>query len=1047
MNNESYLRLERHFHHVSDLPGEERATYIKRVEAEEPELAGQLEALLDAMEEPAGGEADSLGLGPGLFQALLPEDGSRDDDASLPTSIGPYRVLRRVGAGGMGVVFEAEQRSPRRRVAIKVVQSFAGDSGAERRFARESEILGQLDHPGIARIFEAGQFDLGAGPRPYFSMEFIEGVDLRTYADRQGLDRQMRVGIVAQVAEAVAHAHERGVVHRDLKPENTLVREDGSPIVVDFGLGRFLEGGAESMSLAQGALIGTLAYMAPESASLGGGTAGGPRGDVYSLGVILFELLAERRPYDFAGLSVTAALERLTGPDVPRLSMALPGVHRDLEIIVGRAMDKDPARRFANAGELAADLRRFLAHEPIVSRAPSWLYLTSRFVRRRRAVAGFIVALVAAAGVSIWFALLASARSRDAIESRATMRSTLYRAQMVLGGQAARNPRGSDALRRYLEPWRPGSREDEDEDLRGWEWRHLDARLRLDGQVLRHGSRFESIALRGDGSMRIEADRERAALYLEDSIEPIAEVEHPSSSGFAPAWVAGRPWVAFTNGDLVIVDMESGQEMARIPLEGPMVDCALSPAGTHAAVSNRAESLWLYDLETREVLWSREAIASREPGGLSFSHDGSQIATGGPRGELRVLDVTDGAEALLVPHDDSEYLVSRAVWQRGQPVLVFSRGGRDFWIVNVADQAVTRVTEAHGLRVADLAFSPGGDELATVSWDGGVALWDLESARLVRRAGADTLLSAIRFDGMGALVAAAPSGERFSWSLEECWPVERGWPVARANGGALPRNDLHRLHDGEGASLGRASTIGVSTHALSAFERYVVTPEPTADGTRTRVVEVASGRLVFEAEHPGYRQVGYAWHNQREAELTILRGAPRTQVIDVTTGAEAREFEAEPCHLVLWDGARSAAFTSNSTPHVTRIDERGEALEQSDEFGAIVMCLAASPDGHTLAVGTRGGEVELLDADSLDRLATVLATANEIQAIQWSPDGTRIAAGAVNGDVALIDPAAGALVTALRAERPVYGIGWSDDGDRLWARLDDDSLQSWGTRR
>jgi len=278
--------------------------------------------------------------------------------ARLPERIGPYLVRGLLGRGGMGVVYEAEQKSPNRRVAVKVLSpDAAGDDRRARLLRREAEALGRLSHPSIAVIHEAGESDDGLD---YLVMELVRGVPLDRYAKEKNLSLEERLALFARVAEAVSHAHERGVVHRDLKPSNVLVGEDGIPKILDFGLARILDPGASgSLTASAGGIFGTLPYMSPEHVK-GGAGAADPRSDVYSLGVVLEELLTGSRPIDVESTSLPEAARRIC-EERPRPPSAFdPTLPRDLDAIVLRALEKDPARRHAGARELLDEVRAHL---------------------------------------------------------------------------------------------------------------------------------------------------------------------------------------------------------------------------------------------------------------------------------------------------------------------------------------------------------------------------------------------------------------------------------------------------------------------------------------------------------------------------------------------------------------------------------------------------------------------------------------------------------------------------------------------------------------
>ena len=215
----------------------------------------------------------------------------------LPSTIGSYRILRLLGEGGMGIVYEAEQEHPRRTVALKVIRSGLADAKLVRRFEQESLVLGRLQHPGIAQIYEAGTADTGFGPQPYFAMEYVQGESLLQYAKTHQLGIRQRLEVMGRICEAVHHAHQRGIIHRDLKPGNILVDETGQPKILDFGVARATDSDARaSRQTDLGQLVGTLAYMSPEQV-LAESPELDTRSDVYSLGVVMYELLSGQLPY------------------------------------------------------------------------------------------------------------------------------------------------------------------------------------------------------------------------------------------------------------------------------------------------------------------------------------------------------------------------------------------------------------------------------------------------------------------------------------------------------------------------------------------------------------------------------------------------------------------------------------------------------------------------------------------------------------------------------------------------------------------------------
>jgi tetratricopeptide (TPR) repeat protein len=350
----------------------------------------------------------------------------------------------------MGIVYEAEQERPRRRVALKIIRPGVATAAMLRRFEHEYEFLGRLQHPGIAQIYQAGVADTGYGPQPYFAMELVRGRRLDEYVRLKELGLQDRLKLVAEIADAVQHAHHRGVIHRDLKPANILVTESGGPKVLDFGLARAAQ--VELQSTVQtmaGEVVGTMSYMSPEQV-VGDMSELDTRSDVYALGVILYELLSGRLPFDLSRKSLPEAVRIIREEEPARLSSIQRTLPADVETIAAKALEKDKLRRYGSAADLAEDIRRFLRNEPIVARRPSASYQIRKFAHRHKGLVGgavaVLIALVAGVVVSTWQAVRASraervaqARANDAQAEKAKAEAvTKFLTEMLSSADPAR---------------------------------------------------------------------------------------------------------------------------------------------------------------------------------------------------------------------------------------------------------------------------------------------------------------------------------------------------------------------------------------------------------------------------------------------------------------------------------------------------------------------------------------------------------------------------------------------------------------------------------
>ena len=460
------------------LPAGERAAYLDEACAGDAALRQRIEELLQASDE-AGNFLEN--------PAAVPPSGTVRP-AAMPTEkpgdrIGRYKLLQQIGEGGCGIVYMAGQEEPvRRKVALKVIKLGMDTRNVIARFEAERQALALMDHPNIAKVLDAGATETG---RPYFVMELVRGIKITDYCDQQRFSTPRRLELFIQVCQAVQHAHQKGIIHRDLKPSNILVTEqDGAPVpkVIDFGIAKAT--GQQRLTdktvfTAFEQFIGTPAYMSPEQAGLGGLDVD-TRSDIYSLGVLLYELLAGRPPFDSEQLRRSALDEilktiRETEPPRPstklstltRLEMTavaeqrqvepqkLRGLlHGDLDWIVMKSLEKNRARRYETANGLAADIRRHLNTEPVLARPPSRLYEFQKTVRRHKFGFAAAAALIAVLSAGIIASTHQAIRARRAEHDQSQLRqeAEVARTNETILRQEAETARASEArLRRQAE--------------------------------------------------------------------------------------------------------------------------------------------------------------------------------------------------------------------------------------------------------------------------------------------------------------------------------------------------------------------------------------------------------------------------------------------------------------------------------------------------------------------------------------------------------------------------------------------------------------------
>lgn len=414
-----WTRMRDVFQAALQVPADERTSFVQH-QCDDDEMRGEVLRLLSLHDE----SQDFL---ESPFQSPRPT-APGGSDPLIGHEIDGFRILRRIGAGGMGVVYEAEQQQPLRRAAIKLLRPGFATNESLRRLEYESEILAKLQHPGIAHVYAAGSFDLGDGAQPWFAMELIEGEPLDAFVEQHRLPVRQKLELLLRICDAVQHAHQRGVIHRDLKPSNIIVvqrhREPDesagrglpyAPMILDFGVARAT--GAQqqaTMHTVAGELVGTLHYMSPEQLA-GDSDAIDARSDVYALGVIGYEMLSGKLPHA-AGSSAVADVVRSIEQDEPkRLGLINPACRGDVETIIAKALEKDRQRRYQSAAEFTADIQRYLNDEPVLARPITAMYQFRKFARRNRTLVGGVAAtMLALIAGTVLYALEARHAQRQA---------------------------------------------------------------------------------------------------------------------------------------------------------------------------------------------------------------------------------------------------------------------------------------------------------------------------------------------------------------------------------------------------------------------------------------------------------------------------------------------------------------------------------------------------------------------------------------------------------------------------------------------------------
>lgn len=626
-----------------------------------------------------------------------------------------FRIIGMLGQGGMGVVYEAEQQNPSRHVALKVIRASVAGDRTLRRFARETQVLGRLEHPGIARIYAAGVAVTPAGSQPYFAMELIRGHGLLAFC--ADLATPQKLELLARICDAVAHAHANGVIHRDLKPGNILVDESGQPKVLDFGVARLTKSDGQQAATLQtetGQIIGTLAYMSPEQA-LGHADRVDERSDVYSLGVIGYQLLSGNMPYAVDGRTLPEVVRVIRDDDPEPLSALDRSLRGDVETILAKAMEKEPSRRYQSAGEMAADIRRHLAFEPITARPASTWYQLSRFTRRNRVLVGGIAATILALVVGTIVSLMQA--------NRATANATraLQNEQRATSNEQAARQNALQALRRSSEQLiLRGFERMDDGDLAG--------ALPLFVQSLRINEvEAPDAALARSDRIRIDSVMRRLPRLPDDL--PDAELprwERVSDGRFIDIYNDEKS-MTFT---VRLVDLKTGNPLTdMLKHENPIEHALFSGDGRFFFTATRHGSVRIWESATGKL--ARPPL--RHPQSvwrIALSPDERRIATACADGIARVWDLTDPAGKVVTTMRHDDWVNNCLFLSKGSRLLTIS-SDRTARIWDAATGKPVSPPMQHGGRAYSVAVSPDEKRIATSAEDGTTRLWEAETGRLV----------------------------------------------------------------------------------------------------------------------------------------------------------------------------------------------------------------------------------------------------------------------------------------------------------------------------
>jgi WD40 repeat protein/serine/threonine protein kinase len=985
----------------------ERAAFLDQACGDDASLRRQMESLL----------ADHQQLGSFMdvqSRAEKTVEASHVPAERTGAQIGPYKLLQQIGEGGMGVVYMAEQSEPvQRRVAIKIIKPGMDSRQVIARFEAEKQALALMDHANIARVLDAGTTEHG---RPYFVMELVHGVPITKYSDDNRLTPRQRLELFVPVCQAIQHAHQKGIIHRDIKPSNVMVTlYDGKPVpkVIDFGVAKATEQRLTEQTLftQYGTMVGTLEYMSPEQAemsALGVDT----RSDIYSLGVLLYELLTgstpltrqqmreaaygeilrlikeEEPPKPSTRLSESgeslASISALRHTEPAKLSKLLRG---ELDWIVMKTLEKDRNRRYETAASLASDVQRYLGNEAVLACPPSGWYRFRKFARRNTAAlatacAVGLAVLLAVAALATSTVMIAKALGAETI-AKEDLRHDSYFHRIALAHRelSVNNLRGALELLNKCP-----------EDLRDWEWHYLVRLCHVDPLVISNTGGGNRI---GINSISFGADGERLA----------------SAGG---------------DGTIKILNSRTGEVIRTLEAHSGSVSCVVfHPDGQHVAsvgVDGQAKIVKVWNLTTREMVFSAPCDSVHAFGtayAAAFNpHDGRQLAVG-DAGDVKLWDWRNG-QLLQTFRGEEKHRLSVAFSRDGRHLATGSWGGSmKLWDAQGKSEPLRAFPETSHHPVVALAFNKEGDRLATANFGRRVEVWDTTTGGLIHTLPHSGTVLGVAFSSDGRRLAS--TGEDKTVRI---WDTTTGREVLVLRGHKGLCDCVTFSPDGQ--RLATASADGT-------IRIWNATPLEPHETQQSLIDKQHRDEVWSVAVSPDGREVVSAGWSMPAA------------VWSTRTGQGNIEFSGhrEIVFCVTWqpDGKRVASAGGNGDlfsvkvwdPRTGREDFALPALRGEPEFFAV----AFSPNGQYLVTGRTSGAVQVWDARTGHPVGTLGRHQRMVRGVVFSPDGEHLASISGDGKVKVWDGRrltekqdARLMIDAFSSSQ-CLNIAFSPDGKRL----------------
>jgi WD40 repeat protein/serine/threonine protein kinase len=1058
----------------------ERSAFLNQACGDDPELRREIEKLV----------MDHFRAGHFLEQPAIPVGATADNPISEGpgTLIGPYKLLQEIAEGGFGTVFMAEQEHPvRRKVALKVIKAGMDTRQIIARFEAERQALAMMDHVNIARVFDGGATEAG---RPYFVMELVHGIPITKYCDDKRLTPRERLELFVPVCQAIQHAHQKGIIHRDIKPSNVMVTlYDGKPVpkVIDFGVAKATEQKLTERTLftQYGTMVGTLEYMSPEQAemsALGVDT----RSDIYSLGVLLYELLTGSTPLSHKRLKEAAYAEILRmikeeEPPKPSTRLSDSGealasisaqrktepakltklVRGELDWIVMKCLEKDRNRRYETANAFAADVQHYLYDEPVLACPPSAGYRLKKFIRRNKGpvLAGTLVLLVLVGGiVGTTCGLVEAWRQRDLTE-QARKDEAEQRLEAVANAEKAKEEEEKAKTAR-VEAERLAR--DEKAARNRAEWLLYASQITLAQQAWEDDNAFLAFHYLEACRTEFRGWEHDYLFTLFNSNRHTTFRGHTTSVNSVALSPDGKRIVSGGGDNTVRVwDVDTGQNTLTLKGHTDVVDrVALSVDGKRIVSASEDKTVKAWDADTgQNTLTLRGHTGAVN--GVAFSPDGKRIVSASSDKTIKVWDAVTGDQIrTLKGHTDG--VSSVAVSPDGKRIVSCSMDKTmKVWDAATGDEIRTLKDTAE---VFGLALSANGKRIVSCSLGRTAQLWDVDTGQniLTLKGHNDTIISlALSVDGKRIISGCADG-------TVKVWDAATGQELRTLKGHTFYVTGVAVSPDGKRiVSCSADKTIKV-WDATGAEETPPL--KPPAD-VNFGMALGPDGKRIVNGRRDGTVKV---WDASSGQETLTLKGHTGPVIIVAFSADGNRIVSSDDKTVKVWDAAtgqetltlkghtspvRSVALSldqqrvvSVSADGTVKVGDRArgeetrslQGYERSPQSKDHVTCVALSPDATLVVGGTNDGMVKVWNVDTGQNTLTLKGHSDRIYSVAMSFDGKRIVSGSADKTIKLWDATTGDEILTLKGHTAaVLSVGLMPDGKRILSFSYDRTVKLW----